>query len=188
MLSIIGNRRGYAWTGVWILFGFIIGFVIVFFQPVLQAWPLLLWAMAYIVAGGVTGMIFAIPKEIKAMPGVAIPDNGKNSDEVKEFNLQATQALKRNFEENTNLNQISDWLTKVIVGAGLVQLKDIPGFVIKVAERMSRGLIKPNHNIDAAISTSAGIIIYFTVFGFITGYLVTKVMITDLLEGPDSSL
>jgi len=185
MLEFLIKRRGYVWTSILIVIGFLTGVVIVFYQQVLETWPLFLWAMAYIVAGGAVGMIFGIPKEMKQVPEALATPMNSNSDEVKEYKAQAIRIRNRNLEENTNLNQISDWLTKVIVGAGLVQLKEIPGFVVRVAEKMSRGLACNSLRMDAAISTSAAMIIYFTIYGFITGYLITKVMITDLLEGSD---
>jgi len=42
------------------------------------------------------------------------------------------------YSGNTNLEQISDWLTKILVGVGLTQLREIPGQVQRLATQCSR--------------------------------------------------
>lgn len=65
-----------------------------------------LWAMAYCAAGFLLGFLFGIPRVLQAdaarQPG---KDSGLPSDEY-------TQRV------NTSLEQISDWLTKIILGLG----------------------------------------------------------------------
>lgn len=64
-------------------------------------------ASASFLAGGLVGFLFGIPR---AVQGSTAPSG-------------ATQ-----YQANTNLEQVSDWLTKIIVGVGLVQIgRVIPG-------------------------------------------------------------
>ena len=95
-----------------------------------------------------------------------------------------TPGYKKIVQENTNLTQVSDWLTKVIIGAGLVQLKEIPPFIMKVATRMGRGISCHPDKItsaDPAIILCAGIMIYFLSWGFASGYLIMRLIIAELL-------
>lgn len=66
-----------------------------------------LWAMAYCVGGFLIGFLFGIPKVLQANETVAARANPQ-------------------YRVNKNLEQISDWLTKIIVGLGLVQLRSVP--------------------------------------------------------------
>jgi hypothetical protein len=66
-------------------------------------WVAMLWGGAFTVMGFVLGFLFGVPR-------VQTPDDNSKSP------LQA----------NTNLEQISDWLTKLLTGAALASLKDCP--------------------------------------------------------------
>src|ERR1700677_651140 len=61
-----------------------------------MSWAGCLWALACTAAGSLIGIVFGVPR------------SANDSDAV-----------------NTNMEQISDWLTKLLVGAGLVELKDL---------------------------------------------------------------
>jgi hypothetical protein len=67
---------------------------------------------------------------------------------------------------NTNLEQVSDWLTKIIIGATLVQLRDLSTGLVTLARAIGADLGAP------ASSTAAGAVILFFFFaGFMWGYL-----------------
>ncbi|RRB04109.1 hypothetical protein [Larkinella rosea] len=169
----IVNRK-YFWISFWILAG--LGFscsILVFGQGVVHRGLALLWAIAYFALGGLGGLIFGMPQSVSA------PDETLPKDEASAVKAVRKKILK----ENANLFQISDWLTKIIVGAGLVQLKEIPGFTLRVAWRMGQGMIvERNTNPESATTISAAIIIFFTLFGFISGYLLARLIISDMLE------
>src|SRR5215204_5036319 len=63
----------------------------------------LLWAASTWVSGGFLGFLFAIPQSAS-----------RNAGDV--FSSSAA------YRSNSNLEEISDWLTKILVGLGLVQL------------------------------------------------------------------
>src|SRR6267154_1146153 len=67
----------------------------------------LLSAGAAFAMGLLVGFLFGVPRAIQ--------------------NDNASTSTGTTFKANTNLEQISDWLTKIIVGVGLVQLATIPG-------------------------------------------------------------
>ena len=161
-------RKAYKFTIWFAIGGFLLGTIFLSCQTILDKPSSLLWALAYLFVGGLGGLIFGIPKS------VPVTANRGNVDD------------KPKFQDNNNLMEISDWLTKIIVGAGLVQMKDIPGYIIKIAYRMGLGMRKSNQaNIEAATMLSASIIIYFTILGFIIGYLVSRGILLDMFEGSD---
>ncbi|HMD85246.1 MAG TPA: hypothetical protein VKO18_11180 [Terriglobia bacterium] len=72
--------------------------------------------------------------------------------------------------QNTNLQEISDWLTKVIVGASLVELTKLPPLVKRFAEFMAAG-INPH---DPSAPIALVILGYFWSCGLLYGYLWTR--------------
>jgi hypothetical protein len=70
-----------------------------------------LLAGAAITMGALTGFLFGIPRSSQLNLSGSVEDKGKD---------------KVHYQANTNLEQISDWLTKILVGAGLTQITVIP--------------------------------------------------------------
>jgi hypothetical protein len=129
------------------------GLVVVWFQPLTFRGTALLWALACCVAGSLPGFLFSIPH---SSSGAATPQS-----------------------PNTNLDQLSDWLTKVLLGAGLVQLKTLPGQIARAGAYIANGLGPDQHYSQFA----AALVVYFTVLGFFSGYLGTRVLY-DKVFGP----
>lgn len=74
---------------------------------------------------------------------------------------------------NTNLEQISDWLTKIIVGVSLVNSEKIGTAMLKAAGKMSESLGTGTGN----TSLSLAIMIYFSLVGLLGGYLLTRLFL-----------
>jgi hypothetical protein len=71
------------------------------------------------------------------------------------------------YRPNTSLEQISDWLTKILVGVGLVEIKTIQGKMISLAAYIANGLAGVEHA-EVLVLT---ILVYFSVCGFVFGFL-----------------
>ena len=69
--------------------------------------------------GGVVGLLFGIPKSVSD-PAVA-PIPPKLDTVAGDSDAPDTRA-RSSYAVNTNLEQISDWLTKIMVGVGLTQV------------------------------------------------------------------
>jgi len=83
---------------------------------------LLLFAFAAVAAGAATGFLFGIPRTLQGN----------------------TPTESTSYQVNTNLEQISYWLTKIIVGLGLIKLKTIPDRVMEMNRYVSETLaLKP---------------------------------------------
>ncbi|MES2107973.1 MAG: hypothetical protein V4577_04465 [Bacteroidota bacterium] len=138
------------------------------------------WTLACMISGAFMGFLFGVPKVVQssgsaapAGTGAAAPGaagNGKNYQQLV----------------NTNLSEISDWLTKIIVGLGLVKLTKIPPYLAGMAGTLAAGL-------DGAAKTGAGsslafaygLIISFFVVGFLFGYLVTRLYLAGEFNDAD---
>src|SRR5690242_13820196 len=75
--------------------------------------------------GALVGFLFGIPRSLLHEGGAA---NGDNE-----------QAAGR-YRPNTNLEQISDWLTKILVGVGLTQMGEIPNYLRDGASYLASAL------------------------------------------------
>jgi len=77
---------------------------------------------------------------------------------------------------NTNLERISDWLTTVLIGATLVQIKDIAQWVGSLGKNLVATGAAAN---DAVVPI---IIIYFFALAFLGVYLITRLYLTSALS------
>ncbi len=82
------------------------------------------------------------------------------------------------YAPNTNLEQVSDWLTKLLIGAGLVQLGQLRGALGDLVEFLKPAL----GNNDAASVIALGLVLYHLVWGFICAWLSTRLWLEDELK------
>jgi hypothetical protein len=135
--------------------------------------PVLLWCVACLAVGGVVGFLFGIPRsggEIsRTSAPKGTPTNGTTSTPPSAIQGRMTS------RPNTNLEEVSDWLTKIIVGLGLVHLRSIEDRVWAVSRNAAAAL---NATPTAAdISAATALIVGFTVMGFLCGYLYTRLFL-----------
>lgn len=116
-----------------------------------------LYAGAFFAAGALMGFLFGIPRSLRA--GARID---RNHDQL---NTQGGNEDQRsNYTANTNLEEISDWLTKIIVGLGLINLKTIPGQLKTAAWYFANFCGK-----DYCESVAFAVMLYFSICGFFLG-------------------
>lgn len=82
---------------------------------------------------------------------------------------------------STNLEQISDWLTKILVGAGLTQINALPGLLKDFGEFTSTSLGAPPQSGVLAI----GLLIYYVILGFFSGFLLTRLYLAGAIRAAD---
>jgi hypothetical protein len=109
--------------------------------------------------GCLSGFVFAIPKSI----------SNPNATNIN---------LSKGYISNDNLVQVSDWLTKIIVGVGLTQLTHIPQYMQSIGHYVGMSLGGEVTGEVAAIS----IIVYFLICGFLLSYLWTRLYFARMLE------
>ncbi|WP_293907015.1 hypothetical protein [Phenylobacterium sp.] len=143
------DGRGIRFWELLSLFGFAGGMAAV----ALYAWPssmtfgiLALVGSAAWLSGGVLGFLFGVPRLRAAAPQA--PTAGTS------------------FAPNTNLEQISDWLTKIIVGATLVQLRPLADEVNTLALAIGVQL-----GTQGGATVAGAVMITYFAGGFLWGYL-----------------
>lgn len=122
----------------------------------------LLWSLGCLASGAFVGFLFGIPKILQGdrQPGNAVA--GQDSA-ISDYRQRV----------NTNLEEISDWLTKIIVGLGLINLRSIPPQLNLLSNILASGM-EGNNNQAFALS----LIIYFLILGFLFGYLSTRLFLS----------
>ena len=96
-------------------------------------------------------------------------------------------------QRESNLEQISDWVTKLLVGGSLTQLQEIPGHFLNWGGNLAIGLIGPGTTLpphpafEAARAIATGLIIYFLILGFFGGYLITVLQLRSGLAPQDAN-
>ncbi|MCL6261478.1 hypothetical protein M3O96_20430 [Aquiflexum sp. TKW24L] len=131
-----------------------------------------IWMLACLLFGAAIGFLFGIPKILQNNQ-TPLP-NGSNS----------TPAYQQ--QVNTNLTEISDWLTKIIVGLGLVNLINLPPYLSKVANVFAKGLSMPSGpTMDFSLAFAYGTIISYTILGFLFGYITTRLYLAGAFSEAD---
>lgn len=91
---------------------------------------------------------------------------------------------------STNLAEISDWLTKLLLGAGLVELTRLGKPLSTLVNAVARALqdipasVKPT---QTSVVVASGLLAMYVVLGFLDGYVITTVWYGKYLERLDYS-
>ncbi len=122
------------------------------------AFFLILVSSASFMSGFILGFLFGIPK--------------RNIAKEAPYSL------------SNSLVEVSDWLTKIIVGLGLVEIRSIPGFLKAIGD-----YIQNQTGVEGSIQIfSVSSIIYFSVFGFYYGYNYTRLFLSGKIKEADDNL
>jgi hypothetical protein len=131
-------------------------------------------------AGAIVGFIFGIPRPISAAEappaeagGTALPPGVTPRQAGNAWQL------------STNLTQISDWLTKVIVGVGLVEAKTALEKFQGLSYSAGGWLFDLRHGSPAVI---AAIMLGCAVFGFLFAYLYAELIVSRLIVAVDREM
>jgi hypothetical protein len=90
-------------------------------------------------------------------------------------NSKQSAGESSNLHPRTNLAEIADWLTKLILGAGLVQLTSLPHPIWKLAKAIALGVIGEDRKIEQPNPPMAlAIMGFFSTCGLLYGYLWTR--------------
>jgi hypothetical protein len=145
----------------------------------------LMFAAASAVSGWVLGLLFGVPRTLARGLAITEPKGEDKSKSGQDTALSPTSIPSWKTGVNTNLEDISDWLTKTIVGVGLTQLFNLPGFLWRTAEKINVGGFhwEPYGQLLALC-----LFMYFASGGFWLGYVGTRTMLTLLFEGVNKEL
>lgn len=132
----------------------------------------LLAAAACAVVGSLLGFLFGIPRSL------TVDGETAGSQEESKNNSGSPNT---GYQANDNLVQISDWLTKILVGVGLTQIGTFPEKLNKLAAFVSPGLSATEPPNVLAMS----ILIYYPISGFLFSYLWTRLYLGSALRKAD---
>jgi hypothetical protein len=121
----------------------------------------LLLALASFIACFFTGTLFGMPKR-----------NNKTGTE-------------NDYSLNNSLVEISDWLTKIIVGLALVNLKEIPGYFLDLGEYVSTSTKYKGELLNIY---TISIVIYFGFLGLYIGYNYMRLVLSNKYKKADNRL
>ena len=124
-------------------------------------WSPAMWGLSSLACGGLLGFLFGIPR-VEQIPEI---DDGTKPKTTYRQSV------------NTNLTEISDWLTKIIVGVSLVQLNQIPPAFQSLVDYLSDMNYRPG--------MVGGILVFFGVAGFLAGYLLTRLYLASAFSEAD---
>jgi hypothetical protein len=119
----------------------------------------LLWALGSLFSGGFIGFLFAIPSD--------------------------AEPPKSQVHINTSLNQIADWLTKIIVGVSLVNVRTAYRYFVRAASTLGAGLATREAQHPAALAFAAGLIVTFFSLSFTGTYLLTRLWLSVAIVRAD---
>jgi hypothetical protein len=118
--------------------------------------------------GGIVGFLFGIPR------------SAQGSTSSKTVQDSALSKKAREYQSNTNLEQVSDWLTKIIVGVGLVQI----GHIVPALSKLAESMRAPLGGLPSSASFGLGLVISYVLLGFFYFYLWARELFANELD-PD---
>jgi hypothetical protein len=123
------------------------------------------------VSGALLGFVFGIPRALQS--GAAAPAAQPTAQ-----GAAANPPADPRYGANTSLEQISDWLTKILVGVGLTQLTQVPGALQSYAAYVAQAL----PGLAGAAVFAAAATLYFATCGFLASYLWTRLKLGEALS------
>jgi hypothetical protein len=141
---------------------------------------------AALVAGGLLGFLFGVPYTRDKGDGASTA-TGDSSATQSEQAAALSRKEERDDDEaipyrpNTSLEQIIDWLTKIIVGVGLVEFRSILERLNSAATFVGNGL----DGSQQAYAFASTIFIYFGVSGFVFGFLWARLYLQQWFYAAD---
>jgi hypothetical protein len=122
-------------------------------------------------AGGTLGFLFGIPRTLQ-QDGVPLAGDGAG---------RSNGVSAVGYRVNTNLEQISDWLTKILVGVSLAQIGKIRDGLWAMSSFAAKGLGSQTAGQVFALV----LLVYAGVLGFLFGYLWTRLFLAGALRIAD---
>lgn len=127
-------------------------------------------------AGAILGFLFGIPRSLAVASRTGnVQGAGQGGGQDSEHALA--------FSHNTNLEQISDWLTKIVVGVSLVQSKEIATHFSLLAQEAAM-----QWRIAGGAVTAGALLLASALSGFLGCYIWTRTTFMQILVYSDRRL
>lgn len=119
-------------------------------------------AAASFVAAGLLGFLFGVPRSSTS---------------------ESPNATELGYLPNTNLEQVSDWLTKLLLGATLTQIGNLTDWFGDLFSGLGSAL-----GGKAGPEFSGVLTVYFASAGFLAGWLATRLYLAGLMQSADERM
>ncbi len=130
--------------------------------------------------GSFFGFLFGVPK-LKPTQSSQIKSESEPEEDLEEGAIQESSSSQGTLlDENTNLQEVSDWLTKIIIGIGLAEFRAIAEWIGNLGQNIGNG-IGGNGSSTMAIAS----MVYGFVCGFLYYYLWARIIVLEILETRD---
>lgn len=123
---------------------------------------------AALVGGLFFGFLFGIPRTTQAS---AVIDGAANAPSHIDY------------RPSNNLEQVSDWLTKILLGAGLVQFEELRAHLAATGQSIENAI-----GGAATGAVTQVTVVAFSVLGFLSGFLWTRVYYSAIQAGADQGI
>ena len=145
--------------------------------------------VAFTAGGFFVGLLFSMPRALAV--GADIQAKVAPKADATEAPV-ATSVIpsERLYSINTNLEQVSDWLTKIIVGVGLVEAQRLAGFIWSAAMTLGAEFNQGQQSLDAdnATGLALGMILGFPMLGFLIGFFSVRLYISRAIYAADTEI
>jgi pYEATS domain-containing protein involved in immunity len=146
-------------------------------------------AAAAMLIGGLAGFLFGLPRfkydgSVAAPKAVTTPSTtpGTTGALPTIGPAAAANANAVEYRPSTNLDDVADWLTKIIVGVGLVQVKELGHTLADIAHYLAAPCGATCSRQEGFL---AALIVYTLVGGFLFGYIWTRLQYGPLAARSD---
>jgi hypothetical protein len=199
-LTLALKRKDFGMIFDWFSAYFFRGATICFLLILLAAAPTKHWdslrivgvsfvfACACTVCGWLLGLLFGIPRTLSRPQAVPAATGGTPAPAGAAAASGPAPAPPNRV--NTNLEDVSDWLTKTLIGVGLTQLYFVPHYLWQSADKLNRAGFQWEATGGPGQLLAVALFLYFAPGGFWLGYIGTRTILTklfDSLEGPSQS-
>ena len=139
----------------------------------------LLWfaSGAAFFVGTIAGFLFGVPKVVAGYTDTALTAKQVNNPQTAPSSAGTTQQ-ESHYRINTNLEDISDWFTKIILGLGLANIGSVVTFVDGAGDATAAAMAQPQ---GAKVMAISGMV-YAFVSGFLIVYIWTRTSLKNEFE------
>jgi hypothetical protein len=116
----------------------------------------LLVAIAAMSVGGLLGFLFGLPRT---------PEQSERRD-------KSTSDRPSYYRPSNNLEQVSDWFTKILIGVGLVELAKLSNALNNLGTAVATSLKNPPPGTDVVTQI---VVVSFLIFGFLASFLWARI-------------
>jgi hypothetical protein len=148
----------------------------------------MLTALSSGAVGLLLGLLFGVPRQVSSgairQAGTSTADTSGTAqgNAIQQLTPNQARSQASRFATSTNLAEVSDWLTKLLLGAGLVSLTKIGAPLGHLIDTVAAGLTVATSPSSSAKLVAGAILFGYGAIGFLIGYLVTTLWYQSELE------